>query len=217
MKYRKLKHLSRVQLSRLITDLLAVHAPHGEWLVMMLMRQNTIEITQNVIDWIKLFKPFLFESQQFVSVVLYFFLRSIGLQLALPKSAANQNFINEMIDVCKFILTEKFEKSIFPIGRELFRVLADLTSVEYFANLLATIRSNKRLVDELSKPCKREVLTYRLHPDIERTISFMINYVFSFLFFFSFFLFFFLFFFFSSFFFSISFFLFSSILFYFIV
>ena len=216
MKYRKLKHLSRVQLSRLITDLLAVHAPHGEWLVMMLMRQNTIEITQNVIDWIKLFKPFLFESQQFVSVVLYFFLRSIGLQLALPKSAANQNFINEMIDVCKIILTEKFEKSIFPIGRELFRVLADLTSVEYFANLLATIRSNKRLVDELSKPCKREVLTYRLHPDIERTISFMINYVFSFLFF--------LFFFFSFsflflfFFFFLSFFLsFSSILFYFIV
>lgn len=185
-KFQYLRSQARDQVFWLISELTNLGAPHVDSLYMILMRQirggdtsqaNAI-LCDSILRLFELHKSWLDTNPKIIPIVVYTFLRVI----ADHRSSHLQQLQQKEIRFVHALMREKWAHCV-PIGRDLVRVLYDLTSIPEFAQIWDDLLKNPQKLSPkfggiqsmLKSPTPRDFLKCRLTPDIEHKLLFILQ------------------------------------------
>ena len=186
VKFQHLRSQARDQVFWLISELTNLGAQHVDSLYMILMRQirggdtsqaNAI-LCDHILRLFELHKSWLETNPKVIPIAVYTYLRVIADHRTLQLQTLQQKEIRFV----HMLMREKWMHCV-PIGRDLVRVLHDLSPMPEFAQIWDDLLNNPQKLSPkfggvqsmLKSPTPRDFLKCRLTPDIEHKLLYILQ------------------------------------------
>ncbi|CEP17729.1 hypothetical protein [Parasitella parasitica] len=186
VKFQYLRPQARDQVFWLTSELTNLGAPHVDSLYIILMRQirggdisqPNAMLCDRILRLFELHKSWLETNPKVIPLAVYTFLRAI----ADHRTSQLQSLQQKEIRFVHMLMREKWMHCV-PIGRDLVRVLFDLSTMPEFSQTWDDLLNNPQKLSPkfggvqtmLKAPTPRDFLKCRLTPEIEQKLLFMLQ------------------------------------------